>query len=165
MIINKVFLIIDGSPPSTLLQLIEPLTQIDSLFVYSSSSDSIPVVYQKEHGYLVHWCENKEALTARIKLSHEEVDKQMAVFSIFNKKEKEKRDVSKEAGSFLFFQLFLYALKKMPNTIEAKTTMLTICRYYYRGNLIKLRNIEEFDKTYQSVDAISWFTKDTFIHK
>jgi hypothetical protein len=84
---------------------------------------------------------------------------------MYNKKEKATRDLSKEAGSFLFFQLFKTVLKNMPKTAEAKKTMVTTCRNYYRGNLTELANIDDFDRTYKSVDAIPWYTKETFVYK
>jgi hypothetical protein len=51
---TKIFLIVDGSPPGTLLELIENLKDIDSLFVYSSSSDSMVGVREKQRHYLIN---------------------------------------------------------------------------------------------------------------
>jgi hypothetical protein len=53
----------------------------------------------------------------------------------------------------------------MPKTAEAKKTMVTTCRNYYRGNLTELANIDDFDKTYRSENAIPWYTKETFVYK
>ena len=84
---------------------------------------------------------------------------------MYNKKENFLRDLSKEAGSFLFFQLFKIILNTLPIYSESKRNMLKIVRSYYRGNLTELANIDEFDKTYQRVDAIPWFMKDCFLSK
>ena len=100
-----------------------------------------------------------------ISKSCEELDKQTAVFSMYNKKEKAIYNLSKEQGSFLFFQLFKILLKNLPKIYEAKQTMIRICRNYYRGNLTELANIDDFDRTYKSSDAILWFTKETFVNK
>lgn len=162
---NKVFLFFDGAPPTTLVENIEQLKQIDSVFVYSASADSVVGINQKQHSYFVNWCENERVLTDAIRKSREELNKQTAAFSMYNKKEKATRDLSKEAGSFLFFQLFKTVLKNMPKTPEAKKTMVSTCRDYYRGNLTELANIDDFDKTYKSVDAIPWYTKETFVYK
>ncbi|CAF1272539.1 unnamed protein product [Rotaria sp. Silwood1] len=43
--------------------------------------------------------------------------------------------------------------------------MIRICRNYYRRNLTELANIDEFDHTYRSSDAISWYMKETFLYK
>ncbi|CAF4902101.1 unnamed protein product, partial [Rotaria sp. Silwood1] len=43
--------------------------------------------------------------------------------------------------------------------------MLDICRNYYRGNLRQLTTIDEFERHYQSIEAIRWYTKQSFIYK
>jgi hypothetical protein len=73
--------------------------------------------------------------------------------------------MNQEKGSFLFFQVFTAILSSLPKNVEAKRTMVSICRDYYRGNATELSNIAEFEKNYRSVDAISWYTKDTFVYK
>lgn len=100
-----------------------------------------------------------------MKTSWVELDKQNSAFSIYNKKEKATRDLSKEAGSFLFFQLIKTVIKNLPRTAESKTSMITTCRNYYRGNAVELKNINEFEQTYKSADAIPWYTKETFVYK
>ncbi|CAF1216691.1 unnamed protein product [Rotaria sp. Silwood1] len=163
--ISKVFLIIDGTPSTTLIEAIEPLNQIDSVFVYSPSSNDFTRVNEKQHSYILNWCENEAALHDSINKSREEFHKQADAFRMFNKEEKAACDLSKEQGSFVFFQIFKLLLKNMPNTYEAKKTMIKVCRNYYRGNLTELKNIDDFDQTYKSVDAIPWFTKETFLYK
>jgi hypothetical protein len=82
------------------------------------------------------------------------------------KKEKATRDLSKEAGSFLFFQLFKSLLKNMPKTEEAKVRMVTTCRNdYRRGNLTEMANIEDFEKHSDPAEAIPWHSKETFVDK
>jgi len=100
-----------------------------------------------------------------IQKSYEEFDKQMAAFSMYNKKEKATRNLSKELGSYLFFQIFKNIIQNMSKTYQAKQTMIRICRNYYRGNSVELANIDEFDRIYKSSDAIQWFLKDCFLYK
>jgi hypothetical protein len=100
-----------------------------------------------------------------ISKSREELNQQTALLSMYNKKEKTTWNLSKEQGSFLFFQFFKIILKNLPKMYEAKQKMIRICRNYYRGNLTELANIDDFDRTYKSSDAILWFTKETFVQK
>ena len=53
----------------------------------------------------------------------------------------------------------------MPKTVEAKQMMVSRCRDFYRGNLTELANINEFDLTYKSTEAIQWYTKESFVYK
>ena len=120
---------------------------------------------KKQHTRVISWCENQETLRNTIIKLREGIDKQAAAFSMYNQKDKATRDLAKESGSFLFFQLFKNVLKNMPKTAEAKNTMVSICRTFYRGNIKELANIEEFDLTYQSSDAIEWYTRESFVYK
>ncbi|CAF0720494.1 unnamed protein product [Rotaria sp. Silwood1] len=164
-ITRTVFLVIDGLPSTSFIEAIKPLKQIDSVFFYAPSPGSIDDINKKEHSYIIISCENEETLEASIIKSREELDKQTTAFSIYNKKEKATRDLSKEAGSFLFFQIFKIVLQNMPKSDGAKKTMVSTCRNYYRGNLTELKNIDDFDRTYKSDDAIPWYTKETFVYK
>ncbi|CAF1351987.1 unnamed protein product [Rotaria sordida] len=126
--------------------LFKQLKQIDSVFIYSPPSDAVADITETQHSYLVNWCENKTVLKNRIGKSHEELDKHIAMSNMYNKKEKAIRNLSKEAGSFLYFQLFKNILKHLPKIIEAKKPMITICRNYYRENLTELANIDDLSK-------------------
>ncbi|CAF4689688.1 unnamed protein product [Rotaria sp. Silwood1] len=144
LITDKIFLVIDGLPPTSFFAAIEPLKQIDSVFFYSPASGSIDDISEQQHSYLVYLCETEETLIDSIRKSREELDKHIVALRMYNKKDKATRDLSKEA---------------------AKITMVTTCRNYYRGNLTELANIDEFDRTYTSTNAIPWYIKDTFINK
>jgi hypothetical protein len=133
------------------MEAIEPLKQIDSVFCYSPSFDVIP---KKKHTYTPYLCENDVMLRDAIRKSRFELYKQTSILSIYNKKEKTIYNLSKEQSSFVFFQLLKHALKNMPKTCEAKETMITICRDYYRGNLTELVSINSFNLTYKSSEAI-----------
>ncbi|CAF3694001.1 unnamed protein product [Rotaria sp. Silwood1] len=165
LINDTIFLVIDGSPSTSFLEAIKSLKHIDSVFFYSSLPDIIDDINKGQYAYLVYLCETEETLIDSIRKSREELDQHIVTLSMYNIKEKATRDLSKEAGSFIFFQLFKNILKHMPTTDQAKKTMITTCRNYYRGKLTELVNIDEFDRTYKSADAIPWFVKDTFINK
>jgi hypothetical protein len=141
------------------------LKQIDSIFFYSPSSEVITAVCEKQHTYIHHFCENVAMLKDTIGKSSEELDRHTAVFNMYNKKEKAMYNLSKGQGSFIYFELFKFLLKNLPKTSNTKQTMIATCRNYYRGNLTELANIDDFDRTYKSSDAISWYTKETFVNE
>ena len=84
---------------------------------------------------------------------------------MYNKEEKLLRDLSTETGSYLFFQLFRIIINTMPKTVQSKQTMIKIVRNYYRKNLIELANIDDFDKNYLGINAVSWYMKESFLFK
>ncbi|CAF4381803.1 unnamed protein product, partial [Rotaria sordida] len=51
---NQIFFIIDGIPSTTLIEAIQSLIQIDSIFIYSPSSDALSAINLKSHNYLLN---------------------------------------------------------------------------------------------------------------
>ena len=66
---------------------------------------------------------------------------------------------------YLFSQLYNKVIENLPKIIQSKQNIINIAQNYYRGNLIELKNIQNFDQNYKSIDAISWYMKEDFIYK
>ena len=68
----------------------------------------------------------------------------------------------------LFFRIdILVVLMSMfCNTHDAKRRMLTECRRHpaYYNNTAQLAKISEFERNYRPIDAIRWYTKESFVH-
>ncbi|UJR38559.1 hypothetical protein I4U23_031225 [Adineta vaga] len=163
---KKIFLILENPPSQTLLESLNTLTNVDSVIVYSSSfNKSANETDQVQNSRVITRCENPESLLNTIQSVRNDLAKQTAAFSVYNQNEKSTRDLSKESGSFMFFQLLKSVLMNMPKTQEAKQMMVDKCKEYYRGNLVELANINEFDLTYKSDEAIQWYTKECFLYR
>ncbi|CAF1178690.1 unnamed protein product [Rotaria sordida] len=78
LITDKIFLVIDGLPSTSFIVAIEPLKQIDSVFFYSPTSDSIDDISKQQYSYLVYLCETEETLIDSIRKSREELDEHIA---------------------------------------------------------------------------------------
>lgn len=75
------------------------------------------------------------------------------------------RYLDEDPGSFLWFQLLLRALIRMNSSEKAKIDMIEQCRTYFQDNPATLRQIDEFEQTYESDKAIAWYTRDSFIYR
>jgi hypothetical protein len=51
------------------------------------------------------------------------------------------------------------------NCTTAQSAMLDECRQYFSSNRTHLTSISKFAKTYHSVQAARWYTKDSFVHR
>lgn len=162
---KKLFIVVDSEPADTFVTFLEAQPHVDSLLVYSTLAALSSSTENSQRHYITKRCANEQDLETAIQQSREELNQQSAAFSMYNQKEKATRDLSKESGSFLFFQMFKNVIRNMPKTEEAKKTMISNCRNYYRGNMKELANIEEFDLTYKSTEAIQWYTKESFVYK
>jgi tetratricopeptide (TPR) repeat protein len=63
------------------------------------------------------------------------------------------------------FQLFKEVIQRLSHDDEAKKEMLATCRQYYRNYHRILKNIDEFEQTYDTSSSIHWYTKNTFVYK
>lgn len=73
--------------------------------------------------------------------------------------------VKNNAATSMRFRLTFECLKAASCRTHAKRDMVENCRMFYRHNLAQLATIDDFEKEYCSTDAISWYTKHSFIYK
>ena len=150
---EKIFLITSGSYALDHLDKIHPMAQIDSVFIFCVFMDKYLPLKEKYSKLIDVFTEQSdliESLTSQVEL----VTKQAAVFGLFDGKERSTRYLTRESGSFLWFQLLTDVLKTMSMTDvknEGIEEMLTHCRLYYRNNRVELNSIDEFRKNYVSL--------------
>ncbi|CAF1374543.1 unnamed protein product, partial [Didymodactylos carnosus] len=160
---EKIFIIIDGPSAEKILPRIHTLEQIVSIFLYRTNSNYESLI--NDYPKIVALCTDQQELIKEIRTAIEQVIKQTAAFSLYDQTEKSTRDLTKESGSFLFFQLFKQILLAMPKTDKDRREMISKCRDYYRGNRKEVNNINEFEETYKFSEAIQWYTKDAFVYR
>ncbi|CAM4847595.1 unnamed protein product [Rotaria magnacalcarata] len=89
------------------------------------------------------------------------------IFTTFDPNGRSLRDVHQHLGPFVWSHSYIAIPMSMPcNTRYAKRQMLTELRRhptYYQNNA-QLKKISEFERHYRSADAISWYTKESFLH-
>ena len=163
---ERIFLIISGAYAEQCLDEIHDLPQIDSIFIFcmNVSKYKNEVFNRERYTKIIDVFDDEEQLIQSIRNQLDDLQKQLATFSLYEK-QKSTRDLSKESASFLWFQLFKDVLLRMPRSEEAKREMIEQCRQYYRGNPEELRNIDEFARTYTAQDTIRWYTKQCFIYR
>ncbi|CAF3454845.1 unnamed protein product [Rotaria sp. Silwood2] len=62
-------------------------------------------------------------------------------------------------------RIFKDVVLNLPHDKQAKDDMIEKLRLYYRNNKKQLKNIEEFDREYQSENSIRWYTGQPFLYK
>jgi tetratricopeptide (TPR) repeat protein len=86
-------------------------------------------------------------------------------FNFFTENQQSLRFITKDFASFLWFQILLDLLIKMPNKSQSKEYMLGRCRKHYHKNITQLEKINLFEQTYKSTDAIRWYTNESFLYR
>ncbi|CAF2983911.1 unnamed protein product, partial [Rotaria sp. Silwood2] len=93
------------------------------------------------------------------------IARQLLAFSSFEQKQRTTKDLTKESASFLWFQVLVDALKKMPTNKNSFKSMLTMCRNYYGTQKKYEADINEFESKYIPSNAVKWYTRDTFLYR
>ncbi|CAF1643081.1 unnamed protein product [Adineta ricciae] len=89
----------------------------------------------------------------------------MSVFELTHGKDMSIRDLTDDQIRFIWFQLLLNVLLRMPRNTNNMTDMLEVARSYYGSDPHELKKINEFASTYQSSKAVWWYTHDSFVYR
>ncbi|CAF1168954.1 unnamed protein product [Didymodactylos carnosus] len=163
---EKVLLIVSGSSITQFITKTHNLKQVDSIFIFCcSDQDNLMETLMSDYPKIIGIYTDIQILKQAIQKTLDLIEKQSAAFSLYDENEKDTRDLTKESGSFLFFQLYKEVLLNMEQTTESKEEMIVKCNDYYKGNKKELENIKLFQTTYNALEAIKWYTKDSFVYR
>ncbi|CAF2636145.1 unnamed protein product [Rotaria sp. Silwood2] len=73
--------------------------------------------------------------------------------------------LNNENAKFMWFELLIQVLLRMPSTTRSKDDLLQQSFLVYSKNEKVQKKIHEFYRTYQAKDAIVWYTKDCFLFR
>ncbi|CAM4789223.1 unnamed protein product [Rotaria magnacalcarata] len=162
---ERVFVIFAGALSQSVLPQLHSLAVVTAIFIFfNGHKGNVPLLnnYSKVIGIFT----DQQSLLQSIRKTRYFVLKQTLAFSLFDhQKQKSTRDVSKDWGSFTWFQLLIDILKQIPQTEQAKRDMLDKCREYYALNKTEMKKIEQFEITYTEDKAIEWYTRDSFVYR
>ena len=161
---EKIFLITSGKQASQILPAVLNLRQIDSIFIFCMKIERYEHL-TNEYTKIIGIYNNLDQLSESIREQMTLVDQQIQTLSFFNQHEQSTKDLSKESGKFIWFQLFKYVILRLPRDEKAKKEMIETCRNYYRGHTKQIKLIDKFEKEYRSEDAIRWYSEQSFVYK
>jgi hypothetical protein len=76
------------------------------------------------------------------------------------------KDFQRNNQAFMCAQLVLDTLLHMPRPIDnVYQDLIKECRLLYTKNDAKKKELEDFEKDYDSSQAIQWYTKDSFVYR
>ncbi|CAF3787734.1 unnamed protein product [Rotaria socialis] len=161
---EQILLIISGALARDVLPQISRVRSVIAVFIFCRNRE-FHVKLMSEYSKIVDIFIVQDELLRLLRDTMTIVEKQAFTFSLFDQTQKSTRDLSKDSASFLWNQLLLYVLKKMPQDDQAKNEMLTTCSNYYAMNKKELNKIEQFRKSYSREQAIKWYTDECFLYK
>jgi len=81
------------------------------------------------------------------------------------KEEISTQNLNEEETLFMWYQLLIEILNRMPLTSISRKDLLNQCRKEYENDEIELRKIQEFENRYNADNVIEWYTRDTFLYR
>lgn len=161
---EKAFVILSNEAADEMMDKIHDLEQVNSIYIFCMN-DAIKdhhTKYYKINGIYIEY----EPLLKAIENNICYLLKQSQATSLFDQYERSMRSLNSESQVFVEFRTFKYVLLKTDYYKEqTKKEMIEACRNYYKGNVCELTKIDQFEQTYDSNNAIHWYTKPTFVFR
>ncbi|CAF1380553.1 unnamed protein product [Adineta steineri] len=95
---------------------------------------------------------------------HYSIDESLSM-SIHKGNTNHEQSTSDLDGRFVHAQLLIYCLLRMQSTSTDKNDFISFCQKKYHNDVYTLKMIKEFQNTYSSDYAISWYTRETFVYR
>jgi hypothetical protein len=89
----------------------------------------------------------------------------MTFFNLSKATQQSIHDLNKEDASFIWFQLLIESLYRIPPTDQSKKQLVDLARQNYETDDCELKKILDFEMNYSASEAIKWYTKDSFIYR
>ena len=162
---ERLFVIVSGILLQSVLPGLHSISAVTAIFIFCLDRISDRTVLGK-YTKIIGIFTDQVSLLQSIRKTVNFVVKQTLAFTLLDlQTQKTARDVSKDLGSFTWFQVLVDILRKIPQTDQAKRDMLDKCKEYYAFNRIEMKRIKEFEDTYTEHKAIEWYTRDTFVYR
>jgi hypothetical protein len=127
---EQILLIVSGALAREVLSQVHNLRHLAAVFIFCRNREyHIELISQ--YSKIIDVFTHQEPLLQSIRQTMKIVEKQLMAFSLFDQKLKSTRDLSKDSASFLWNQLLLYVLKKLPQDEQVKLHMLSTCADLY----------------------------------
>jgi hypothetical protein len=160
-----IFLITSSSSANRILPHIHEMRQLDSVFLFFNQSEENCEDLLNEYSKIIGNFSHSNLLLESIKENISLANKQAETFKFYDQNQKSTRDLSKESATFLWLKLFRDIFVEFSLDKYAKKDMICKLKEYYHNNNKQLKLIEEFDRNYQSNDALQWYKGQPFIYK
>jgi len=158
---EKIILVLSGKCAQDILEQVHSYEQIDSIFIFCYRLERYNFL-RDQFSKLVNIHQYHETLFGDLNRTIKQLRSHLETFSLFNPKTR-LRHLTSTSADFFWFLLLKDALMRLPINETSKKEMINHCRNYYRHNKQQLKDIDEFEQTYHSSDAIYWYSRELFV--
>ena len=165
---KKLYVILPGSYGKTIVPFLHDQTQAEFIYIFCKEkerheewiklySPKIRGIFIDKHELVAKLTEDVEFYTKMTPMSVISANQLKPETSVYN--------LNKEEASFMWHQLLIEILRRMPLTTVSRKDLLKEIRREYEKDIIELRKIQEFEDTYDAENVIEWYTRDAFLYR
>ncbi|CAF3401439.1 unnamed protein product [Rotaria socialis] len=164
---EKILLIISGSLAKTFINKIHDMSQVLSVYIYcfyDNQYEQLKITHRKivgkftdEHGLIKQITQDVASFFNNYL--------PVSVINSIDTNENSTQDIGHDQAKFMWSQLLMDFLLHLPQTTFSKCALVGECRRHYKNNTFQQKKIAEFEKKYNSSNAILWYTRDNFLFR
>jgi hypothetical protein len=159
---DKVLLIVSGTLGESTLPLVHEQIQIVSVFIFCDDiikHREWASKYLKIRGVFNVAEQLVEAIQRDVQLLvHHFIPAN--IFTMQDVHQTSFQNIEKDQANFMWFQLLIDVLARLPQSAQGKRELIEECRRCYAKNESEMKKIAEFETMYTSDQAIRWYTRD-----
>ncbi|CAF4279288.1 unnamed protein product, partial [Adineta steineri] len=160
---DRVIIIINYESAQEIISHIHSLRQVDSIYIYNVD-EKINKKWIENYFKIKCMVVELDELIIKIQPNLNKIDESFAIFS-FKTNINHDQSITELNNQFLYSQIIMDCLLRIENNLSDRTQLISLCQNIYKDNKIQLNHIKEFEKTYISNQALSWYMKDIFLSK
>lgn len=164
---DKIFLIVSGSIGEQMLPSIHELVQIACIYIFCTDTfkhQEWAKKFNKIRGIFKESETMLERLQRDIQLLLNHFTP-VNIFTMQNLKETTLQNIDKEQSTYMWFQLLIETLLRLPRTPQAYRELIEECAERYNHNNVEKRKIEQFKTDYKNENVVQWYTRDCFLYR
>ena len=159
----ETFVLVGGSVSEDHLDQLHSMNQVHCIYVYRGNP-------QRYSAWIRKWSKIRgkydqlEAICQQLKQANK-VPRSFSTSIVFVSGESDEpvEHFNRLESSFMYSELFKNILLRIDYSEESREDFINSCRQRYESNARELKLIDEFCENYRASDAISWYTRDTFL--
>ena len=164
---EKIFFILPGSLGRTVIKQISDYSQVLGVYIYCSNKRDHEV-WTKDYPNIVGISTSESELMTQISKDAALFFQNNISFDTINSlsiNEQSFEDLSQNQAKFLWSQVFMEVLLRLPPNFQSKTEVIEECRRFYTNNEYQQRQLTEFERTYTPSNALVWYTHESFFYR
>jgi tetratricopeptide (TPR) repeat protein len=161
----KAFLIVDGIIGQDIVPLIHDIPQLDAIYIFcgnESSHEQWTKKYTKIKGVHTKIKSICDALQLAAKQCNQD---SIAVSFVPVVEGASNANLDQLEPSFMYTQIFKEILLEMKHDEKSIIDFVQFWRLHYINNIVKQKDIAEFERDYQPQFAIKWYTREYFVYE